>query len=137
MKGTTGNEIDERGVDHPAHYNNHPSGVECIDVIESLGLNVGTAVKYVWRIGLKTSEHPAKDADKAIWYFERGRRGKHSTYSLTANDVARWDLVITHEPDELLRRLYAAVRRHDLGEACFAAKDLRKRYDDDVPSEAG
>lgn len=29
---TTGQQIDPRGVNHPAHYNKHPSGVEAIEV---------------------------------------------------------------------------------------------------------
>lgn len=40
-------------VDHPAHYNSHPSGIECIDVVENMGFNVGNAVKYLWRADLK------------------------------------------------------------------------------------
>lgn len=39
-------------INHPAHYNSHPSGVECITVVEHLTFNVGNAVKYLWRAGL-------------------------------------------------------------------------------------
>ena len=31
-------------VNHPAHYNAHPAGIECIDVIEYLPFNLGTAI---------------------------------------------------------------------------------------------
>ena len=31
-------------VNHPKHYNGHPSGVECITVVEHLTFNVGNAV---------------------------------------------------------------------------------------------
>lgn len=31
--GTTGYEIDPNGVNHPQHYNLHPAGIECIDVL--------------------------------------------------------------------------------------------------------
>jgi uncharacterized protein DUF3310 len=60
-------------VDHPKHYNSHPSGIECIDVIEHMTLNVGNAVKYCWRAGLK---HPGaastiEDLQKASWYINR------------------------------------------------------------------
>lgn len=55
-------------VDHPPHYNAHPSGVECIDVIESLGFLVGNAIKYLWRYQLK---HGLQDLQKARWYVER------------------------------------------------------------------
>lgn len=40
-------------VDHPAHYNAHPSGVECVDVAEHFNFNLGNALKYIWRAGLK------------------------------------------------------------------------------------
>lgn len=57
-------------VNHPAHYNAHPAGVECIDVIEWMPANCANAFKYLWRCDLK---HPAPDEDlrKAIWYLER------------------------------------------------------------------
>lgn len=65
-------------VNHPAHYNAHPAGVECIDVIEWMPANCANAFKYLWRCDLK---HPAPDEDlrKAIWYLEReiARRDKY------------------------------------------------------------
>lgn len=58
-------------VDHPEHYNRHPSGVECIEVIEHMNLNVGTAIKHLWRHGLKPGADAETDLRKAIWYVER------------------------------------------------------------------
>ena len=57
-------------VNHPRHYTQHPSGVECIDVVESMTFNVGNAVKYLWRAGLKT-EDKVQDLSKAVWYLNR------------------------------------------------------------------
>ena len=57
-------------VNHPRHYNSHPSGIECIDVVEHMGFNLGNAIKYIWRAGLKSSD-PVEDLRKAIWYAER------------------------------------------------------------------
>ena len=57
-------------VDHPQHYNRHPSGIECIDLIEWMPFNLGNAVKYLWRAGLK-SEDTITDLRKAKWYAER------------------------------------------------------------------
>lgn len=57
-------------VNHPQHYNAHPSGVECITVTEHMNFNVGNAVKYLWRAGLK-SDDPITDLEKARWYVER------------------------------------------------------------------
>lgn len=59
-------------VDHPDHYNNNPSGVECIDVIEHMSLNVGNAVKYLWRLGYKGNT--VEQLEKAIWYCEREKQ---------------------------------------------------------------
>lgn len=57
-------------IDHPPHYNLHPSGVECIDIAEAFTFNVGNAIKYLWRAGLKTND-PATDLRKAQWYVQR------------------------------------------------------------------
>lgn len=63
-------------VNHPAHYNSHPSGIECIVIARHHNFNVGNAIKYLWRAGLK-SEEGIEDADKqvedlkkAIWYID-------------------------------------------------------------------
>lgn len=72
MKETTGH-AEYGPVNHPSHYNQHPAGIECIDVIEHFSLNVGNAVKYVWRAGLKPSAAHDQDLAKAIWYLERER----------------------------------------------------------------
>ena len=63
--------VSSHEVDHPRHYNEHPSGVECIDVVEGLSFNMGNAIKYLWRAGLKESEPSGKDFDKAVWYIRR------------------------------------------------------------------
>lgn len=57
-------------VNHPSHYTTHPSGIECIDVVEHMGFNLGNAVKYVWRAGRKTAD-PVEDLEKARWYLDR------------------------------------------------------------------
>lgn len=58
-------------VDHPKHYNSHPSGVECIDIAEHHNFNIGSAIKYLWRQGLKPGEENIKDLKKAVWYINR------------------------------------------------------------------
>lgn len=60
-------------VNHPMHYTSHPSGVECIDITEHMSFNLGNAVKYVWRAGLKSDDADV-DLAKAIWYLERERK---------------------------------------------------------------
>ncbi len=57
-------------VNHPKHYTAHRSGVECIQITEHMGFNLGNAVKYIWRADLK-HDTPIEDLRKAIWYIER------------------------------------------------------------------
>ena len=56
-------------VDHPDHYNQHPSGLECIDVVEHMNFNLGNAVKYIWRADEKGKA--IEDLEKAAWYIRR------------------------------------------------------------------
>jgi hypothetical protein len=56
-------------VSHPSHYTAHPSGVEAIEVCEHLSFNLGCALKYVWRAGLKGDA--LEDLRKAEWYLRR------------------------------------------------------------------
>lgn len=56
-------------VNHPPHYTGHPSGVECITVVEHMGFNLGNAIKYIWRADLKNNA--LEDLEKARWYVER------------------------------------------------------------------
>ena len=63
--------IEYEKVDHPQHYNKHPSGIECIDIIEHFQYNIGAAMKYLWRAGLKPDVELVEDLRKAIWYIER------------------------------------------------------------------
>lgn len=56
-------------VNHPKHYNAHPSGIECIDVVEHMNFNLGNAMKYIWRADEKGDSD--SDLQKAKWYVER------------------------------------------------------------------
>mgnify|MGYP001565599913 CR=1 FL=1 len=56
-------------VNHPTHYNSHPSGVEAIEIVEHFNFNVGNAIKYLWRAGLKGNA--LEDLHKAVWYVQR------------------------------------------------------------------
>jgi len=55
-------------INHPDHYNKHPSGVECIDVVEHMTFNCGNAIKYIWRADHKNQ---LEDLKKAAWYVNR------------------------------------------------------------------
>ena len=55
-------------VNHPRHYTQHPSKVECIQITEHMGFCLGNAVKYIWRADLKNG---VEDLKKAMWYIQR------------------------------------------------------------------
>ncbi|HBQ33898.1 DUF3310 domain-containing protein [Brucella anthropi] len=56
-------------VNRPRHYTGHPSGIECIQITEHMGFNLGNAVKYIWRCDLK--QDAIEDLEKARWYIDR------------------------------------------------------------------
>lgn len=62
-------------VNHPQYYNQHPSGVECIDIIRNYVCDIANAFKYLWRAGLKGEEGMTRidkeieDLQKAVWYI--------------------------------------------------------------------
>jgi len=64
-------------VNHPEHYVSDPSGIECIQITRHRNFNVGNAIKYLWRAGLKQSgiREPGQDTkqiedlEKARWYI--------------------------------------------------------------------
>lgn len=66
---TTTTLIGDDPVNHPKHYTSHPSGVECIEICEHMGFNLGNANKYIWRADLK--QNAIEDLEKAVWYLKR------------------------------------------------------------------
>lgn len=66
----------ENRVNHPDYYNSHPSGIECIDIIRYYCFDIGNAMKYLWRAGLKKEmgldekQKEIEDLNKAIWYIK-------------------------------------------------------------------
>lgn len=64
-------------VNHPKHYTSHPSGIECIEITRHYCFDIGNAIKYLWRAGLKhdnpTMELKTKEIEdlrKAIFYIK-------------------------------------------------------------------
>lgn len=56
-------------VNHPKHYTSDPSGVECFEITRHRNFNIGNAIKYLWRNGLKDSDSQVQDLQKAAWYI--------------------------------------------------------------------
>lgn len=69
LLGCYASSAEHDAVNHPAHYTSHPSGVECIQVTEHMGFNLGNAVKYIWRADLKNDA--IEDLKKAEFYIRR------------------------------------------------------------------
>ena len=61
--------LKEDMINSPKHYIQHPSGVECITITEQFNFNVGNAIKYCWRAGLKGDV--LVDLKKAEYYIKR------------------------------------------------------------------
>lgn len=62
-------------INHPKHYTSDPSGIECIDITRHRNFNIGNAIKYLWRAGLKEDkdrkliDKQVEDLNKAVWYL--------------------------------------------------------------------
>lgn len=79
-------------VNHPQHYLSHPSGIECIEITRHHNFDIGNAIKYLWRAGLKKEEgmtqidKEIEDLNKAVWYINdrliylEALRAKESKY---------------------------------------------------------
>jgi len=75
-------------VNHPKHYNSHPNGIECIDIIRHYTCDIANAIKYCWRAGLKPemgmedAEKEIEDLKKALWYIEDFRKSRKTHYTI-------------------------------------------------------
>jgi hypothetical protein len=57
-------------VNHPQHYTTHPSGIEAIQITRHMNFNLGNAIKYIWRAGIKDQSKTVQDLEKAIFYIK-------------------------------------------------------------------
>lgn len=62
-------------INSSSHYTNDPSGIECIEITRHRNFNIGNAIKYLWRAGLKEDKDrklinkQVEDLNKAVWYL--------------------------------------------------------------------
>jgi Protein of unknwon function (DUF3310) len=80
-------------VNHPPHYGQHPTGIECIVIAEHFNFNIGNAIKYLWREGLKGDS--IEDLRKAEWYIRREIQRRMEVSNVVRTDCAD----INVEPD--------------------------------------
>ncbi len=95
------------GINHPSHYTSHPSGVECISITRWMTFNTGSAVKYLWRHGLKPGESAEKDMKKAIFYIQdeiARLRGNGCTGDVVRDEMAHDQRIIYGLVKKLKRR---------------------------------
>lgn len=92
-------------VERPAHYNQHPSGVEVCEVTDGLDFNLGNAFKYLARAAHKGATK--QDIGKALWYVRRRKKYLQADVVLRAGDVddARVKFV-EGEPDPRLQTIF-------------------------------
>lgn len=75
-------------VQHPQHYNAHPAGMECIEIIRHYVCDIANAIKYLWRAGLKPeqgmddAEKEIEDLKKALFYIEDYRKNMPKTETI-------------------------------------------------------
>ena len=88
-------------VNHPKHYNSHPSGIECIRVIRCMNLPLGNAVKYLWRAGLKDDAPTVEDFRKAVWYIEDEYANGRGVSNMVAPADIHWQTIKRHMPENV------------------------------------
>lgn len=71
-------------VNHPQHYTDHPSGIECIQITEHMGFCLGNAIKYIWRADLKGNA--IEDLEKAEWYIRREIEKRKAAAALSVKE---------------------------------------------------
>jgi len=84
-------------VNHPKHYNEHPSGVECIEIKRYLVSSISDAFKYIWRHSLKGNS--TQDLNKSIWYILDDRENGNFVDRVEFNAVISFEKVIRSEPN--------------------------------------
>lgn len=81
-------------VNHPPHYTSDPSGVECIQITRHRNFNVGNAIKYLWRAGLKKdgelsdTAKTIEDLYKSIFYIEDEIKRLENTFAITGARIS-------------------------------------------------
>ncbi len=93
-------------VDHPAHYQ-HPSGIECIDIVENMSFNMGNAVKYIWRREQKGDV--LTNLRKSRWYIQRERKRRAGSMHPEDATVRSMLLRVGEHETPLVRDIYRSI----------------------------
>jgi hypothetical protein len=89
-------------VDHPKHYNSHPSGVECAMVCRLCSWNFGSAIKYIWRYRDKNGN---EDLRMARWHL-KDIKSSGEAHHLPHKAKTLLQRVNNHDRDQLRREIF-------------------------------
>ena len=117
-------------VNHPRHYNTHPSRIEAIEICRHLDFNIGNAVKYVWRHRDKGGH---EDIEKALWYLDDHITEFGPSYHHPSNDIpTKLALAAETEPNPHLKAYYLSLAQGDINQA---AQHLRQYHENHTPHQ--
>lgn len=102
-------------VNSPKHYNADPSGVECIQITRHRNFNVGNAIKYLWRAGLKGFD----SLQVTLWGSGGGGAGSQPAPMLPAGDQS----MRTKEIEDLKKAAWYIIDEIERLGGVFDVKD--------------
>ena len=110
-------------INKAAHYNQHPSGVEAIEIKRHLSSDVGDAFKYIYRADHKGGR---QDIEKARYYLRDAIRHADPIFlpSWKFRVQQLLDLVGQAETDPNRLAFFHALRRGDLRRMLEAVEEL-------------
>lgn len=79
----------------PTHYQSHPSGLECIEIARHQGFLIGSALKYLWRSGLKDKR--SQELGKVCQYLEWARADRVDIHF--SDTTRQWQTWYLNTPD--------------------------------------
>lgn len=124
-------------VNHPPHYQ-HPSGVECIEIVEHLGFCMGNAIKYLFRAGKKDVSE--QDLRKSLWYLNReiAHRQAHARSASRAGraPAERFETFMAAEPLGNVRYAIQHIWQADrvIGSGVHDLKEAREYVEAEILS---
>lgn len=111
---------------NPSHYKQHPSGLECHDITKHLSFDLGNAIKYLWRAGLKPRENPSEPYNKALWYVNaitnRKSQALFGHYSDLQRVLAKFGLGVSTPKDGVIFALVHGALNDEL-----PSEDIKNR----------
>ena len=116
--------MSDNDFNQSTRYNSDASGIECIDVIENYSLNLGTALKYIWRRDHKGGR---EDLRKAANYLRRECERIADERDVSTS-VSNATYVIRESKDYLLVRALLVIENADNDVARLL--DLAKHLED-------